>query len=213
MESIRRGLYAIADTSLLAEEALVANVTLALAGGVRVVQYRDKGNDHTKREREAQALQALCRCCNVPLLINDDVELALRVGAAGVHLGQGDVPLHQARARLGPSAIIGVSCYNDLSLALSAERAGASYVAFGRFFPSQTKPNALQAKPSLLTEAKRCLSIPLVAIGGITPENAPPLVAAGADLLAVIHALFVTPDVRGTAERFRRVVEGASLGG
>ncbi len=197
-----QGLYAIADTSFLSEDRLIREVALALRGGVRMVQYRDKSNDRARREHQVRELLDCCRPYNVPLILNDDVDLALRMGAAGVHVGRHDPAVAHARTVLGTSAIVGVSCYNDLSLALEAERAGATYVAFGRFFPSHTKPDAVQAHPSLLLEAKRCLRVPLVAIGGITPENAPALISAGADSVAVIHALFADPDIRTTAARF-----------
>ena len=207
---LQKGLYAIADTGLLTEATLIEKVTLALLGGARVVQYRDKGTERAQRERQAQALQALCQRFSVPLIINDDVDLAACVGAAGVHLGQQDRSVAQARARLGATAIIGVSCYDQIALATAAEQAGATYVALGRFFPSHTKPNAVQARVALLTEAKRCVRVPLVAIGGITPQNAPALVAAGADLLAVIQALFGGSEVCATAQAFTRCFSQSS---
>ncbi|CAK0747692.1 Thiamine-phosphate synthase [Gammaproteobacteria bacterium] len=200
-----QGLYAIADTSLIPEEMLVEKVALALYGGACLVQYRDKGTDPGHREWQAVDLLHLCNSFKVPLLINDDVELAAKIGAAGVHLGQNDMPVAHARALLGPSALIGVSCHDDLSLALQAERDGASYVAFGRFFPSHTKPFAIQANPDLLTDAKKYLQVPLAAIGGITPDNAKILLAAGADLLAVIHGLFAQGNVRAAASQFSRL--------
>jgi len=205
MTTVLQGLYAIADTSLIPEERLVEKVGLALYGGARLVQYRDKSNDPGQREWQAVDLLHLCNSFRVPLLINDDVELAARIGAAGVHLGQDDMPIAQARALLGPSVIIGASCYDDLSLALQAERDGASYVAFGRFFPSHTKPIAIQANPELLTEAKRYLHVPLAAIGGITPDNAPLLVTSGANLLAVVHGLFAQGDICAAATQFARL--------
>jgi thiamine-phosphate pyrophosphorylase len=137
----------------------------------------------------------LCRRYGTPLLINDDVALCLAIGADGVHLGQNDSGLRQARERLGPSAIIGMTCHSDLALAHKAEENGASYVAFGRFFPSVTKPHAVPADIGILPVARAALKVPIVAIGGINAENGGALITAGADMLAVIHDLFAFPDV------------------
>ncbi len=202
-----KGLYAITDRELASGEGIIRQVEQALAGGVRAVQYRDKGTDRERRRQEARALLELCRSRCVPLIINDDPELAAAIGADGVHLGKGDAGILQAREILGPQALIGVSCYNHLDLALAAEAQGADYVAFGRFFSSSTKPDAVQADLALLREARPLLHIPIVAIGGITPENGGPLVAAGADMLAVIHGLFGQPDIRAACERFNTLFE------
>ena len=137
---------------------------------------------------------------NVCFLVNDDVAIAREVGAQGVHLGQGDSSLVQAREILGDSAIIGISCYNKLELAIRAQEQGADYVAFGRFFSSQTKPSAVQADIDLLIRAKSELSIPIACIGGITAENAKLLVSAGADMLAVINAIFGSKDNVGAED-------------
>jgi thiamine-phosphate pyrophosphorylase len=193
-----RGLYAITDgprTDLL--DACAA----ALAGGAAVLQYRDKTGDNDRRLHEALALQALCARHGVPLIVNDDVGLAVACGAAGVHLGEGDAPIGEARARLGNGSIIGVSCYDSIGRARQFAAAGADYLAFGAFFPSPTKPHARLAAAHLLREAKP-LGLPLVAIGGITHDNAPLLIEAGADAVAVISALFGAPDVRAAARRF-----------
>lgn len=184
---------------------LTAAVAQALTGGARLIQYRDKGVDALRRRAEATALCALCRAHGVPLLINDDVALAATVGAAGVHLGRDDIPLIEARARLGTRALIGVSCYNSLDRAHQAIAAGADYVAFGRFFPSHSKPDALQADPVLLNQAHATLSVPVVAIGGITPDNGVELLAAGADILAVIDGVFAQPDIEAAARRYARL--------
>lgn len=197
-----RGLYAIADTSLLPSERLVAAVQDAIAGGASAVQYRDKASIAAQREEQARALVALGRTHGVPIIINDDLELAARVGAAGVHLGQEDAAVAHARRVLPAPALIGVSCYNELERALAAQIERADYVAFGSFFPSPTKPQAVRATLDLLHAAKRQLHIPVVAIGGITPENGAALVAAGADALAVIHGLFAAPDIKRAAERY-----------
>ncbi len=199
---LHRGLYAVTDAWLLPDDRLVHAVEQAIAGGARFIQYRDKSADAARRLAQAQALNALCRRCNVPLIINDDVELAYQVGAAGVHLGRCDAPLAVARARLGEHAIIGVSCYDRLDLALEAERAGAGQVAFGAFFPSPTKPDEVHAPIELLREARAVLKTPMIAIGGITPDHAPLLLEAGADMLAVVSAVFAQADVQAAACRF-----------
>lgn len=166
-----------------------------------MLQYRDKTGDAARRLREASALKAICREFDAPLIINDDIELARASGAAGVHLGEGDSGVAAARTALGAGAIIGVSCYDSLQRARDAAAAGADYLAFGAFFPSATKPGARHAKPDLLRDARK-LGLPLVAIGGITAENGGPLIAAGADCLAAISALFGARDVRAAARQF-----------
>jgi len=198
-----QGLYAITDSGLADRLGLVDQVAEALQGGARIIQYRDKQATPQQRRRQASALRTLTRSQRALLIINDDLELARVVGADGVHLGRDDPPLAEARARLGPEAIIGVSCYNRLELARQAQRSGADYVAFGRFFPSRSKPGAVQAHPELLRHARRELRLPLVAIGGITPENGGALITAGADMLAVIHGVFGQPDIRLACAHFR----------
>ncbi|HEX8777785.1 MAG TPA: thiamine phosphate synthase [Rhodanobacter sp.] len=196
-----RGLYAITDGP---RNDLSAVVAQALAGGARVMQYRDKTTDAGRRRADAAALRQLCDLHAVPLIINDDVALAVAVGAAGVHLGRDDGDVAAARAALGAGAIVGVSCYDSLQRARDAAAAGADYVAFGAFFPSPTKPHAARASLDLLRQSAT-LGLPRVAIGGITPDNAPSLVEAGADFLAVISAVFGAPDVRAAAQRFARL--------
>lgn len=199
------GLYAIADTQYLDDTRLIDAVAQAIAGGARVIQYRDKKHAATERTRQASELAKLCRQHDALFIVNDDVALAKETRADGVHLGRWDSSLAQAREQLGPRAIIGVSCYNELARAQAAEMQGANYVAFGRFFPSRTKPQAVQASLDLLREAKRKLHIPVVAIGGITPENGASLIAAGADALAAIEGVFGQADVRTAAERYARL--------
>jgi len=198
----RGGLYVITDTALLAERGLLSTVEAALAGGARMLQYRDKGTDQPRRYQEAAALQGLCAQYQVPLLINDDMALALAVGAAGVHLGEQDGRVSDARSRLGAQAIIGVSCYNELQRVRQAQADGADYVALGSFFRSATKPTARVAELALLPVAKALCSLPLVAIGGITPDRGATLIAAGADWLAVIQGVFAQADVQGAAAQF-----------
>lgn len=199
------GLYAIADTRYLDDARLIDAVAHAIKGGARVIQYRDKKHAAVERMRQASELAALCRQRGALFIVNDDVTLAKETRADGVHLGREDVPLAEARKQVGTQAIIGVSCYNELGRAEAAEKQGADYVAFGRFFPSRTKPQAVQANPELLREAKKKLHIPVVAIGGITPENGASLIAAGADALAVIEGVFGQADVRAAAERYARL--------
>ena len=198
----RGGLYVITDTALLAERGLLSTVEAALAGGARMLQYRDKGTDQPRRYQEAAALQGLCAQYQVPLLINDDVALALAVGAAGVHLGEQDGRVSDARSRLGAQAIIGVSCYNELQRVRQAQADGADYVALGSFFRSATKRTARVADIALLPAAKALCRLPLVAIGGITPDRGATLIAAGADWLAVIQGVFAQADVQGAAAQF-----------
>lgn len=194
----RHGLYAITDGP---RPDLLDAVAQALAGGARLVQYRDKSVDAARRHAEAAALGQLCATHAVPLIINDDVALARAVAADGVHLGKDDGDVVAARTMLGEDAIIGVSCYDSLARAQAAARAGASYIAFGAFFPSPTKPLAPRAALDLLRQSA-ALGVPRVAIGGITPDNAASLVEAGADYLAVISAVFGAADIRAAAQRF-----------
>jgi thiamine-phosphate pyrophosphorylase len=203
------GLYAITPQHPSPSLSLAEQVAQAVAGGARIVQYREKGGDADKRRREARDLLALCRAAGVLLIVNDDPALAAAIGADGVHLGRDDADPHEARTLLGPTAIIGVSCYDRFELAEWAKSVGADYAAFGRFFPSGTKPNAVQADPALLRRARRELGLPLVAIGGITPENGGPLIAAGADMLAVVEAVFARPDIRAAARAFARLFPDA----
>lgn len=204
-QPVFRGLYAITDNHLIPPESMLMQVEKALTGGARMLQYRDKSSDFQVKKMQAEGLLKLCRKAAIPLIINDDVELAQCIGADGVHLGREDPQLESSRHILGPKAIIGISCYNDFELALRAEQSGANYVAFGRFFASTTKPRAVAASIDLLRRARRELKIPTVAIGGITPENGGALVAAGADMLAVIHGVFGQPDIRRACARFNRL--------
>jgi thiamine-phosphate pyrophosphorylase len=197
-----RGLYAItpdlADTG-----ALLARVEQALKAGVALLQYRNKTLSRDQRLLQARELALLARGYGVPLIVNDELEIAPAVSASGVHLGKDDGDLAAARARL-PGKILGASCYADLEKARAAVRAGADYVAFGAVFPSPTKPGAVRAPLSLFGAS---LGVPLCAIGGITLENAPALVAAGASLLAVISDLFDAPDIGARATQYRRLFQ------
>ena len=192
-----RGLYAITP-ELANSELILRRAALALEGGVAVLQYRGKLSGSEQRMRAAKSLAAMCRGHGVPFIVNDDVELALESGADGVHLGREDGHLAAARAKLR-GKLLGASCYDSLSAARAAVAAGADYVAFGSVFPSSTKPGTVRSPLTLFGEA-RSLGVPLVAIGGITLQNAPQLLEAGADSLAVISDLFEAPDI---AERAR----------
>lgn len=184
----RSGLYAITQTDHKSSAQVLTEVEQAIKGGAVVIQYRDK--NRSRHPELAEKILWLCREYTVPLLINDDIALAATIGADGVHLGKHDGNIADAKQRLGEQAIIGVSCYNDLSLAIAAEQQGATYVAFGRFFPSSSKPLASPAQFETLQQAKAVLRLPIVAIGGILPENGASLLAAGADVLAVIGGVF-----------------------
>jgi thiamine-phosphate pyrophosphorylase len=188
MKFPQTGLYAITQTDHKTIDTIIGEVAAAIRGGAAVVQYRDKNPiDAVLLARE---LVKLCHRHDVPLIINDDVELAVQSGADGVHLGKEDGHIAEARKRLGANAIIGVSCYNSVERAVAAEREDATYAAFGRFFPSSSKPLASPAQIETLSQAKSMLRIPIVAIGGILPGNGAPLLEAGADLLAVIGGVF-----------------------
>ena len=199
------GLYAITDVHLIPLGELIDRVAAAIRGGAAIIQYRDKSSSHEERRQQATALALLCHDHDIPLIINDDVELAAIVGASGVHLGKADGSVQVAREALGASAIIGVSCYNAFERAVEAASEGADYVAFGRFFPSQSKPDAVTADPELLARARQCLQVPIVAIGGITPENGQALVTAGAHWLAAIHGVFGQADTEAAARRYAKL--------
>jgi thiamine-phosphate pyrophosphorylase len=192
-----RGLYAITPETD-DDDALRKAVAAAIDGGARLVQYRSKAAPPRDRLAQAGALLALCRARGVPLVVNDDIELAFALGADGIHLGRDDGDPREARKRL-PGAILGVSCYDDPELAVAAEGAGADYVGIGSVFASPTKPHAARAGIATLALARSRVRIPIAAIGGITASNAADAVAAGADMLAVISALFDAPDVAAAA--------------
>jgi thiamine-phosphate pyrophosphorylase len=195
------GLYAVTPDITDTDE-LLRCVRAALQGGARVLQYRNKSAAAALRLQQAQALRRLTREFNAKFIVNDDAQLAAQVDADGVHLGGEDGSVAAARAVLGAAKIIGVSCYNRASLAQEAVRQGADYVAFGAFFSSSVKPEAVQADVQLLQTARRELKVPVVAIGGITQQNGAALVEAGADALAVISALWNAPDIKASAQEF-----------
>jgi thiamine-phosphate pyrophosphorylase len=198
------GLYAITlDDPILPR--LSALVQAALKGGTPYVQYRNKTASKPLRRAQAAELLRICRAAGAKLIINDDVWLAVEVGADGAHIGRDDAPggsLAAARHALGPNRILGVSCYGDLDRAAEAAQAGADYLAFGAMYPSNTKPDAVLAPLELLTQARQRFGLPIAAIGGITPENAPAVLDAGADLLAVASSLFDVMDIQSRAKTF-----------
>ncbi|WP_110685650.1 thiamine phosphate synthase [Salinicola aestuarinus] len=210
------GLYAITDSGLLSEDSRLLDACgQALEAGIALLQYRDKSDDTARRRRQTEALASLCARHATPLIINDDLALAEWLRArwgegVGLHLGQGDGSLALARARLGDDAIIGATCHGSLALAERAAGEGASYLAFGRFFPSRTKPAAVPASLTILAEAAR-FGLPRVAIGGIDGETAGQAREAGAELLAVVHALFAADDVHGATRELDAAMRAASL--
>jgi thiamine-phosphate pyrophosphorylase len=202
------GLYAItpdeSDTAALARK-----VELALRGGAQLLQYRNKGASSDVRKEQIATLLPLCRATGVPLIVNDDLGLALELGADGVHLGREDGDLVVARRALGSGKLLGSSCYADLECALAARAQGVDYVAFGAAFPTATKPHAVRAPLSLYSEARSRLRAPIVAIGGITLKNAASVITAGANAIAVISALFDAEDIESTAREFSNLAAQA----
>jgi thiamine-phosphate pyrophosphorylase len=196
-----RGLYLVTpnwnDT-----DRLLAATEAGLRGGAVLVQYRHKEADAPLRQEQGGALLALCRRFTVPLVINDYLDLCIALDADGVHLGGTDGDLAHARQVLGPGKIVGASCYGELKMAIAAEQAGASYAAFGGFYPSPVKKYDFVTQPDLLNAARAAISLPLVVIGGMTPENAAPLVARGADMVAAISSVYATPDPHASAQAF-----------
>lgn len=197
-----KGIYAITNGP---RDDLFAAVEAALAGGARLLQYRDKTADAERRRSEADEISRICARYDVPFIVNDDVALARDTGG-GVHLGREDVSIAEARAALGPDAIIGVSCYGSIERARQLCIEGADYLAFGAMYPSPTKPHAPVAPHDVLTQAK-ALGLPIVAIGGITVDNARVLIDAGADYLAVVSAIFAAPDIQTATRRFADLFE------
>lgn len=200
-----KGLYAITDPSLMTDDTLLGMVEQAITGGAAIIQYRDKRPDKGHLDR-ARALRELTRRTGTTFIVNDDPELALQVQADGIHIGQDDPEIELVRAEC-KHLLIGVSCYNRLDLALEAQAQGADYIAFGSFYPSRTKQNAVRAEPSLLDRARSKIHLPIVAIGGITPQNGASLLSAGVDALAVVSSLFDTKDVKAAAGRFNALFQ------
>ncbi|MBI5923062.1 MAG: thiamine phosphate synthase [Betaproteobacteria bacterium] len=205
----RRGLYAITPEDDLLPRLSVM-VAAALAGGVRLVQYRNKRSPAPLRRAQAAELLRLCRAHDAALIVNDDLALALEIGADGAHLGRDDGDIGAARGALGPQKILGVSCYDDLELAANAVKAGADYVAFGSIYPTTTKPDATSAPLSVLGEARRRFAVPIAAIGGIKLANAAQTLAAGADLLSVVSDVFDAEDIAMRVREYNQLFELSS---
>lgn len=184
-----KGLYAIVDASVTPRQQLPLLAQQVIEGGAVLVQYRDKEATSAQLDKTARAILAVCQPANIPLVLNDHPQRCIEVGADGVHLGRDDMTIAKARALLGPGKLIGASCYNDIQLAIDAEQHGANYVAFGAIYSSSTKPGAQPASLKTLSSAKQSIRIPIVAIGGITPDNGRAVVDAGADMIAAISGL------------------------
>jgi len=199
-----QGLYVITDP-VLCGTRIIESVEQAIAGGAQIIQYRNKTANKQQQLNEAQALQSLCQKYQRVFIINDDIELAQTVNADGVHLGQTDSSIRLAREQLGIKKIVGITCHSNLEAAKKAQQQGADYVAFGRFYPSHTKPTAPPAEIDILYQAKAELQLPVVAIGGVTIENAPTLINAGADMLAVIHAVFAQDNIKQSTQNFSQL--------
>lgn len=195
------GLYAITDPDLMGKD-IIGKAEKAISGGINILQYRNKTAPYTQQKKEAQLLARLCHSQDVLFIINDNVKLALEVNADGVHIGQQDCNIDAARKQLGAEKIIGVTCNNKIENAIVAQRQGADYVAFGRFFKSSTKPSAPPADLSLLKDIHHFITVPVVAIGGITHANAIQLLAYDIDMLAVIESLFGQKDITESARQF-----------
>lgn len=198
-----KGLYAITP-DIVDDNHLVTQVTKVLQGGVSMLQYRSKSTDNALKYRQGKLLQGLCRQHDILFIINDDLDLTIKLNADGVHLGQQDMTIRQARVALGPRCIIGASCYNSLETAAQAKQAGADYLAFGAIYPSASKPQAEHAPLALLTAARQ-FGLPVVAIGGLHLGNAQHAIDAGADAIAMIQGLFASPDPQETAQALSRL--------
>ena len=202
-----KGLYIVTDRQLSLDYGVPTEklVAMAIEGGAKIIQYRNKQSALTIRRHEAKVLAVLCKEMGTTFLINDDIDLALEVDADGVHLGQSDTPLSNARKILGDNKIIGITCHNELDLAIQAEQQGANYVAFGRFYPSISKPTAPPASIDVLKSASEQLNIPICAIGGINQDNAEILIKQGADMLAVIYSVLGAKKVSQAAKQISKL--------
>jgi len=209
MKNIKKplsGLYAITDPCLMGDD-LIIKAEQAISGGINILQYRNKTASNTQQRDEAQVLAKLCKNNGVLFIINDNIELATEVNADGVHIGQQDSDIQSARNKLGDEKIIGVTCNNKIENAIVAQQQGANYVAFGRFFKSSTKPSAPAAQTSLLKDIKQSISIPIVAIGGITHSNIIQLLHYDIDMFAVIESVFGQNDIAESARQFIEILK------
>ncbi|CAB1277405.1 thiamine phosphate synthase [Candidatus Nitrosacidococcus tergens] len=208
MKHLIHGLYAIVDTGVIPPDRFHNAASEVLLGGADLIQYRDKDQSPEQRYKQAIDLRQLCSQHSVPLIINDDIELAAQVKADGVHLGKSDASILLARQILGKKAIIGISCYNELSRVIAAWETGADYIALGRFFPSITKPKPIFVSLDLLKEVREKVPLPIVAIGGITPQNALPIIQGGADAIAVIGGIFRHRNIRQQTIIYKKLFLG-----
>ena len=209
MKNELRGLYAVTPDDRLLPR-LSALVEAALEGGARLVQYRNKTAPAALRRAQAAELLRVCRAYGAKLIVNDDVWLAIEIGADGAHIGRDDLPGHDlktAREALGPKRLLGVSCYNDPDRAEAAAKVGADYIGIGAMFPSATKPTAERATTEMLVEARRRFAGPVAAIGGITIRNATQVIDSGADMVAVVSDLFNAMDIRRRADEFQKLFQ------
>ncbi|MFK5969734.1 MAG: thiamine phosphate synthase [Candidatus Marithrix sp.] len=203
-----QGLYAITDSNLISDSILIQSVKQAIIGGAKIIQYRNK--KQIQYIEQAVILNKLCQQYQIPLIINDDIQLAKQIKADGVHLGKNDLKLSKARNILGNKAIIGISCYNQIFLAEQAIADGATYIAFGSFFNSSTKPQATPCEIDILRQARKTFNCPIVAIGGITPTNGSSLINAGADCLAVINGIFGQENITTATQKYAQLFKGNS---
>jgi len=201
---INRGLYLITEHVELDFARLLAITESVLPLGISVLQYRNKSADHSQKIEQARQLQQLCKMFKVPFIINDDLQLAIRLDADGVHLGRDDGDCRAARLVLGEQKLIGISCYNDPVRAEQAVNEGADYIAFGAMFATSTKANTVRASTDLITQAKHRYTLPVVAIGGITADNCKPIITAGADLLAVVSSVYLASNPSDVVNKFKQ---------
>lgn len=186
---------------------LLAATEAGLRGGASLVQYRHKTADAALRKEQASALRDLCKRYGKPFIINDHVDLCIELNADGIHVGGTDLDVAKVRAMVGPQCIVGASCYGSLDLARAAHEAGASYVAFGGFYPSRVKKYEVTTQPSIIAASKAAIALPVVVIGGMTQENSRPLIEQGADMVAVISSVFMSDDPEAVARNFSRLFE------
>ena len=202
-----QGLYVIVDADCIGTEEIHSATHEVLSAGVKIIQYRDKINNQNKRFNIAKQLRELTQQYSCILIINDDIKLTKMVEADGVHLGKHDDSIVKARKKLGNYKIIGASCYNNYENAQQAINASADYIAFGSFYPSSTKPNALKANLELLKRAKQDFDLPICAIGGISHKNVPELMKAGADMIAVISSIFNTSSPMQAVQEYLSIIQ------
>lgn len=201
-----KGLYVITEHEQLGFTEVLSRTELILQSGIVALQYRNKFADTRQKLFEARQLQSLCKRYATLFVINDDVELAIELQSDGIHIGREDPGCMTTRSRVGKNMLVGVSCYNDLNLAEAACSCGADYIAFGAMFPTSSKANTSKASPDIIKTAKQRYNLPVVAIGGITPENCRPVLKAGADMLAVISSVYLATDPPSVVNHFNQLI-------